>query len=452
MAQLEIIFLGNFFNLMLINFFSLFLTNMFLGQVFLWKKHKWHFFCNSLLFSLLISLVSLLDLSDRNQVGFLIYSIILAIQFISGYLLIRSFYPMINYAQNVMIQTISAAILAVFEYVLLSLFLGYIQSLPRLAILFASIPISFVQVGAATLFCYMARRSQVLMAVKGILDYPTFMLLFAGSFYFSDLIVYFRFFLNNDDRQVNSWLLSLTYLILLIIFGLWNLTIDQKKKWENTQLMLIQQQNYLRQMEEVQKEIKSVHHDYKNMLAGIYMHASEGNTKEIQKFLTDKFFQLDHRIEEKLKCQNQLLLIENPEIKGLLISKLAKAESQGITIQLEISDIFRNLPMDVSDLLRILGIFLDNAIEAVADLTQSMKKISIVVMQDDKYVVIRIKNPNELKILLHELMQPNFSTKGKNRGFGLANVRKILAKYPHILNDIDTQNDQFIQTLTIKKE
>lgn len=425
---------------------------MFLGQVFLWKKHKWHFFCNSLLFSLLISLVSLLDLSDRNQVGFLIYSIILAIQFISGYLLIRSFYPMINYAQNVMIQTISAAILAVFEYVLLSLFLGYIQSLPRLAILFASIPISFVQVGAATLFCYMARRSQVLMAVKGILDYPTFMLLFAGSFYFSDLIVYFRFFLNNDDRQVNSWLLSLTYLILLIIFGLWNLTIDQKKKWENTQLMLIQQQNYLRQMEEVQKEIKSVHHDYKNMLAGIYMHASEGNTKEIQKFLTDKFFQLDHRIEEKLKCQNQLLLIENPEIKGLLISKLAKAESQGITIQLEISDIFRNLPMDVSDLLRILGIFLDNAIEAVADLTQSMKKISIVVMQDDKYVVIRIKNPNELKILLHELMQPNFSTKGKNRGFGLANVRKILAKYPHILNDIDTQNDQFIQTLTIKKE
>ncbi|WP_429972806.1 sensor histidine kinase [Enterococcus sp. AZ163] len=373
-------------------------------------------------------------------------------QFISGYLLIRSFYPMINYAQNVMIQTISAAILAVFEYVLLSLFLGYIQSLPRLAILFVSIPISFVQVGAATLFCYMARRSQVLMAVKGILDYPTFMLLFAGSFYFSDLIVYFRFFLNNDDRQVNSWLLSLAYLILLIIFGLWNLTIDQKKKWENTQLMLIQQQNYLRQMEEVQKEIKSVHHDYKNMLAGIYMHASEGNTKEIQKFLTDKFFQLDHRIEEKLKCQNQLLLIENPEIKGLLISKLAKAESQGITIQLEISDIFRNLPMDVSDLLRILGIFLDNAIEAVADLTQSMKKISIVVMQDDKYVVIRIKNPNELKILLHELMQPNFSTKGKNRGFGLANVRKILVKYPHILNDIDTQNDQFIQTLTIKKE
>nr|WP_207701415.1 ATP-binding protein [Enterococcus sp. 665A]MBO1339011.1 sensor histidine kinase [Enterococcus sp. 665A] len=290
------------------------------------------------------------------------------------------------------------------------------------------------------------------MAVKGILDYPTFMLLFAGSFYFSDLIVYFRFFLNNDDRQVNSWLLSLIYLILLIIFGLWNLTIDQKKKWENTQLMLIQQQNYLRQMEEVQKEIKSVHHDYKNMLAGIYIHASEGNTKEIQKFLTDKFFQLDHRIEEKLKCQNQLLLIENPEIKGLLISKLAKAESQGITVQLEISDIFGNLPMDVSDLLRILGIFLDNAIEAVADLTQSMKKISIVVMQDDKYVVIRIKNPNELKILLHELMQPNFSTKGKNRGFGLANVRKILAKYPHILNDIDTQNDHFIQTLTIKKE
>ena len=452
MAQFEIVFLGNFFTLMLINFFTLFLANMFLGQVFLWKKHKWHFFCNNLLFSLLISLISLLDLSSRTQFGSLTYSIILSVQFISSYLLIRLFYPMVNYAQNVFIQTISAAILAVFEYVLLSLFLGYIQSLPRLAIMFASIPISFVQVGAATFFCYMARRSQVVMAVKRILDYPTFMLLFAGSFFFSDLVVYSHFFFNNNDRQANSWLLSLIYLIVLIIFGLWTLTIDQKKKWENTQLMLIQQQNYLRQMEEVQKEIKSVHHDYKNMLAGIYMHASEGNTKEIQKFLTDKFFQLDHRIEEKLKRQNQLLLIENLEIKGLLISKLAKAESQGITIQLEISDIFRNLPMDVSDLLRIMGIFLDNAIEAVAGLTQSMQKISIVIMQDDKCFVIRIKNPNEHKILLNELMQPNFSTKGKNRGFGLANVRKVLAKYPHILNDIDIQNDQFVQTLTIKKE
>jgi len=451
-AQFEIVFLGNFFTLMLINFFTLFLANMFLGQVFLWKKHKWHFFCNNLLFSLLISLISLLDLSSRTQFGSLTYSIILSVQFISSYLLIRLFYPMVNYAQNVFIQTISAAILAVFEYVLLSLFLGYIQSLPRLAIMFASIPISFVQVGAATFFCYMARRSQVVMAVKRILDYPTFMLLFAGSFFFSDLVVYSHFFFNNNDRQANSWLLSLIYLIVLIIFGLWTLTIDQKKKWENTQLMLIQQQNYLRQMEEVQKEIKSVHHDYKNMLAGIYMHASEGNTKEIQKFLTDKFFQLDHRIEEKLKRQNQLLLIENLEIKGLLISKLAKAESQGITIQLEISDIFRNLPMDVSDLLRIMGIFLDNAIEAVAGLTQSMQKISIVIMQDDKCFVIRIKNPNEHKILLNELMQPNFSTKGKNRGFGLANVRKVLAKYPHILNDIDIQNDQFVQTLTIKKE
>lgn len=452
LIELIIIFIGNFFTLLSINFFSLYLSSIFLEQAAFFKTHKKTFFFNTIFFSILISAVSLIDLSDQAQMGFFIYSMILVVKTISGYLLIRSIYPLMNDAQNIFVQSISAAILAVSEYLLLSVSLGYIHSLPRVAILFASIPIGFLQVGTATIFCHIVRRNQVVAAVKGILEYPVFMLIFAGTFFFSELFVYFRFFLNNNNRQENSWLLSLLYLVVLIIFGLWALTIDQKKKWENTHLLLIQQENYLRQLEEVQKEIKSVHHDYKNILAGIYLHASEGNIEEIQMFLTDKFFQLDQQIEKKLKCQNHLLLIENMEIKGLLISKLAKAESHGIDIQLEISDIFKNFPMEGRDLLRIMGIFLDNAIEAVSDLTQSMKKISLVIMQDDQQFIIRIKNSTGQKIFLHELMQPNFSTKGPNRGFGLTNVRKILTKYPYILNDIDIQNSQFIQTLTIKKE
>ena len=108
--------------------------------------------------------------------------------------------------------------------------------------------------------------------------------------------------------------------------------------------------------------------------------------------------------------------------------------------------------MESSDLVRVMGIFLDNAIEAVLELNRTMQKIVIVIMQDEKSFVIRIKNPNGHKVALHELVQTNFSTKGKNRGFGLTNVRKILARYPHILNEVNIQNDQFIQTLTIKKE
>lgn len=452
MEYLAIVYLTNLFSLILINLFTLFLTNLFLEHVFLLERHSIYFFCNTFLFSLLISSVSLVDLVNGTQVGFFVYSIILVIQFISGYLLIRTFYPMINYAQNLFIQTISEAILAVFRYIVLNFSFGYIQSLSRLATMFVGISLCFFQVGIAIIVCYAARRSQTVSTIKRIFDYPVFMLMFTGLFFLSELFVYSRFFLNNSDRQVHSWLLSLIYLIVLIIFGLWTLTIDQKKKWENTQLMLIQQQNYLKQMEEVQRKIRSVHHDYKNMLTGIYLHASQGNTKEIQTFLSNKFFQLDHQIEEKLKRQNQLLLIENTEIKGLLISKLAEAESKGISIHLEITDIFKNFPMESSDLVRVMGIFLDNAIEAVLELNRTMQKIVIVIMQDEKSFVIRIKNPNGHKVALHELVQTNFSTKGKNRGFGLTNVRKILARYPHILNEVNIQNDQFIQTLTIKKE
>lgn len=452
MGQIAIIFFGNFFTLLLINFFCLIVANLIIEQPLIWNFRKVYFGLNVCLFSTLITLASLIDLSSQAQISFLIYSVILILQFLSGYFLFRLFYPMISFAQNLFIQTITASVLAVFEYLILGISLEWIQDLPRTLILLAGFPITLIQVSLSILFCYMIRKSQIVLAIRGIMDYPRFMLVFTSLFFFGELFVYGNFFFNNTDRQDNSWLLSLTYLIVLIIFSLWAFAVDQKKQWEHTKDMLLQQQNYLRQMEDVQKEIRSVHHDYKNMFAGIYLHASEGNTVEIQKFLTDKFFQIDQRIEEKLKQQNQLLLIENLEIKGLLISKLAQAETKGITVHLEVSNIFPVIPMEYSDLLRIMGIFLDNAIEAVTEIEQSFQKISIMMLQDEGNLIIRIKNPTLQKISLHDLMRPNFSTKGKNRGFGLANVKKIVAKYPHVLNDIDLQNDWFIQTLTIEKE
>lgn len=183
MGYLVIIYFVNFFTLVLINFFTLFLTNLFLEQSLLLERRIGHFFWNTLLFSVLISSASLVDLINGRQVGFLIYSILLALQIFSGYLLIRSFYPMMNYAQNLFIQTISVAILAVFKYMLLTFSLSCIQHLPQLATMFVGISICVFQVGAATIVCYAARRSQIVTAIKRILEHPVFMLIFAGSFF-----------------------------------------------------------------------------------------------------------------------------------------------------------------------------------------------------------------------------------------------------------------------------
>lgn len=70
MGYLVIIYLVNFFTLILINFFTLFLTNILLDQVLLFEKRRIYFFCNTILFSGLISSVSLIDLMNGIQIGF----------------------------------------------------------------------------------------------------------------------------------------------------------------------------------------------------------------------------------------------------------------------------------------------------------------------------------------------------------------------------------------------
>ena len=104
------------------------------------------------------------------------------------------------------------------------------------------------------------------------------------------------------------------------------------------------------------------------------------------------------------------------------------------------------------DLTRILGIFLDNAIEA--SLLQSKPHINIAIIQMDlEEIVIVIQNKTQQQYPdIKQLFEENYSTKGITRGYGLYTVKQILSHYPTIDLNTYIENGWFIQEMVIKRE
>lgn len=126
-------------------------------------------------------------------------------------------------------------------------------------------------------------------------------------------------------------------------------------------------------------------------------------------------------------------LIDNPAIYNLICSKYFKACNLGIKVDLNIFMSFKNVHVKIYELARILGILLDNAIEAAVD--SDLKVIKLEFKKDipnNRFLLI-IKNSYSKKDLdIDSIFEKGVSSKPNNSGLGLWEVKKILNKVQNI--------------------
>ena len=146
-------------------------------------------------------------------------------------------------------------------------------------------------------------------------------------------------------------------------------------------------------------------------------------------------------------------LINNPAIYSLLTSKYHQAESLGIEMNFEVFLDLKSLNVKTYDLSRILGILLDNAIEASSKCDE--KIINIIIRKDNKAnrQLFIIENTYLNKdVNTDRIFEKGYTSKsedGKNHGLGLWEVRQILNKNNN-LNLFTTKDDKlFKQQLEI---
>ena len=148
---------------------------------------------------------------------------------------------------------------------------------------------------------------------------------------------------------------------------------------------------------------------------------------------------------------NQLIHIRITELKSIVSAKLLYAAELNINVTVEIEKEISSVPMGTVDLCRVIGIFLDNAIEGA--LETEKPEIRMAVLDEEEEVVFIISNSfRDTGLLQASLRQAGTTTKGKNRGIGLYNAKEILSAYDRIFWDTEVRNGQFIQCLRMKKQ
>ena len=162
-------------------------------------------------------------------------------------------------------------------------------------------------------------------------------------------------------------------------------------------------------------------HDFKNQINALYGLSDIKAEKEQRKYI-------DKLLDEN-KVVKILHSVEQPVLAGFLYRKVNEIMAAGINIEFNLSVPDAELAIEVLDCIEIVGIFLDNAVEALNK--EKDKSIILEMFTMEQKVEIRVKNvsPYYENDEISKFFQYNYSTKGKNRGIGLAKIKDLQKKY-----------------------
>ena len=217
----------------------------------------------------------------------------------------------------------------------------------------------------------------------------------------------------------------------------------------NNQNRLKEIHEYNKKLEDMTNEIKKFRHDYKNIILSMSGYIEENDMEGLRKF----FYSNIERSTKNLDLYNLSLAsignIKYIEVKGVISSKLIEAQEKGIDIKVYIPNVIEYINFNSLDLCRILGIALDNCIEASLESENPLITLSIIDEKDLTSIIILNTYKSNIKNI-SELFKNGYSSKGEGRGIGLSNLKEILSNYNNAYFTIKAEGE-FIQKLDIYK-
>lgn len=330
-----------------------------------------------------------------------------------------------------------------------------IEGITKGAYLFVTISAYLVQLVMCLLLNLFLRSNRGRRTVNHLFQTPGVSgLTFISAILMTGILI--GYFFNYYDLFLRKtgliFFLLAVYIFFGVIFGLSLAILSYIRLYQDklkaAEALLIQQQSYNRVLEEIQQDIRHFQHDYKNILSSFYLQLKEGKVEEAQALLEEKFLSFDRNVSYNIKQMSFLNNIKPMEIKSLLLTKMLQMEQKNIKFQVEVVDSISDFHIETEDLVRCLGILLDNAMEEES-LTDE-KTVHFVAYREESTVTIMIKNHLQEEKKIAEITQDGYSTKGDNRGIGLSSYQKILNKYPNVLNKTVVSDNQFQQVLKMQ--
>lgn len=255
----------------------------------------------------------------------------------------------------------------------------------------------------------------------------------------------------NESVQDNL-VMFLIYLALLTIsiFTIVFLAFKQFKM-EQREHEINNFESYVASLEQINQDMRKFKHDYVNILSSLRTFIDDRNYDGLHTYFYDHILEASHQ--EQLN-QHSMMVLNNLKInslKGLLTTKILQAQSHQIPFHIEIVEEISDIPVDPIIINRMVGILLDNAIEAARETENGEVRAAFIHMKEAILLVVTNKFDETANIKVHEIYEEGFSTKGENRGLGLANLRQMKNNLQNVSLNTKISPPYFIQEIEFKK-
>lgn len=257
------------------------------------------------------------------------------------------------------------------------------------------------------------------------------------------LFIFFnRYKMNNSTEYFVNTAMAI-FVVVSFVYVIYNKFQRQAMEDKYNESM-----EYVLRYEKIINEQGKKNHEYNNQLMVIKGYIN--NPERLSEYL-------DEVIGEHKTGQNytvkQLGFLPDGGVKGLLYHKLSKMEDNNIKYYLYVDQNLKDKDIEsfdlktYRDLTKLLGVFLDNAIDAA--LKSEEKEIEVELKDKEDCLLLTISNTYDKNTDINKVGKSGFTTKGVGHGFGLSIVKDIAKTNSEIETFSSKESDKFIQTAMI---
>ena len=234
----------------------------------------------------------------------------------------------------------------------------------------------------------------------------------------------------------------LNFFVLCIYFFISFYSLNRTMKLQITTKNLETAENYNETLTYLYDNVKAFKHDFDNMVFVLGGFIESNDINKIKKYY--KNLEKDCERVNNIALLNPKL-INNSGVYNLLMSKYKKASEYNVEIKLEYFFDLEKLNMPIYEFSRILGILLDNALEAAKDSKEKQIHILFRDSQRNNTQIISIENSYSNKdVDTSKIFEKGKTSKENHTGMGLWEVKQILNRNNNV-NLITTKDEKYFK-------
>ena len=231
--------------------------------------------------------------------------------------------------------------------------------------------------------------------------------------------------------------------LILLVFSLLLLYYMNYLKTEGEKKHMEALNQYHQKLEQLYHDTRAFRHNRKNMLIALSGYLESGNYDGLHKYVADVV--ADSGRENEYAAVDGISSLHDDGLKSLFIFKYLECLRRGISFEL-FADTEFAFDVRAGVLIELLGILLDNAIEAAGECPQGSVTVKLEAAQG---CAIEVVNSFQTPPDTRRIFDVGYTTKPGHSGFGLYRMKQILRKHRKISYSVECSGGFFILRLAM---